>query len=189
MDTKFVLSSNNTKKIEELIQILGFPVLTAKEAGLADVEETETTFKGNALLKARAATQHTGLPAIADDSGLCANGLDGAPGLYSGRLEREKGIEWVINDLKAKKADDWSAYFICVIALVYPDGREYTFEGRMEGRILQTPEYGEKNFGYDPIFIAKGKTVSNAKLRPEEKHVISHRGKALTAMKNFISNA
>lgn len=184
--TEYVLSSNNKKKIEELKAILGFEIKTADEVGLAEVEETETTFTGNALLKARAAAKHTGLPAIADDSGLCVNALDGAPGLYSGRIERQKGIEWVIEDLKAKGTDDWSAYFIGVIALVYPDGREYTFEARMNGEIIETPEYGEKNFGYDPIFRAEGQTVSNARLDRDVKHELSHRGKALKQLKEFI---
>ena len=97
-----------------------------------------------------------------------------------------KGINWVAEDLKAKNSGDWSAYFICVIALVYPDGSEYTFEGRMEGEIIETPEYGDENFGYDPIFRATGKSVSNAKLSPEEKNKISHRGLALAKMKTFM---
>lgn len=187
MNQEYILSSNNKKKIAELESILGFKPLTADDVGLPEVEETETTFAGNALLKARAAVAHTGKPALSDDSGLCVNALNGAPGLYSGRLERQKGIEWVIEDLQKQEATDWSAYFICVIALVYPDGREYTFEGRMPGKIIDTPQYGVQNFGYDPIFVADGKEKSNAVIPIEEKNAISHRGKALAQLKDFLS--
>ena len=181
---KLVLSSSNKKKIAEIESILGFKPLSAEDVNLPEVEETETTFEGNALLKARAACVYTNLPAIADDSGLCVEALNGAPGIYSGRMEREKGIEWVIDKLKGEP--NRNAYFICSIALVYPDGKEYVFEGRMNGKILHERQDGPVNFGYDPIFIAQGKTVSNAKLTLAEKNKISHRGKALSALKNHL---
>ncbi|HSI26043.1 MAG TPA: RdgB/HAM1 family non-canonical purine NTP pyrophosphatase [Aeromicrobium sp.] len=193
-----VLASRNAKKLAELRRVLQ-PLLPRIEVlGLDEVDdydepaETESTFEGNALIKARACWQVSGLPSVADDSGICVDALNGMPGVLSARLSgksdaRSRAETDAANNalLLAQLADvpdeRRSAQFVCAVALVGPDGTELVERGTMPGRILRA-EQGEGGFGYDPLFVADGNSVSNAELLPEQKDAISHRGKALRAL-------
>jgi len=153
---------------------------------LVDVDETGSTFEENSLLKARYTCEATGLPAIADDSGLCVDALNGDPGIYSARWAGEHGndlanIEKVLSQLKDVPDEKRTARFMCVASLVLPDGRQQVAEGRFEGHILHTP-VGENGFGYDPIFQPLGLSISSAQMSAEEKDAMSHRGKSLRAI-------
>ena len=153
---------------------------------LQDVEETGETFFENALLKARTVCQETGLAAIADDSGLCVDALDGAPGVLSARWSGGHGndaanIEKVLAQLRAIPEEGRGAHFTCVTAFVMPDGRESTAEGILSGEILKQP-IGNYGFGYDPIFLPEGSELSLAQLDAQKKDLISHRGQSLRAI-------
>ncbi len=182
---RFVLASNNARKLEELRQILsqmGHEVLSQREAGLnLTVEETGTTFEENARLKARGASDALGLPVIADDSGLMVDALDGAPGVYSARYGGEGLDDRGRNALLLKNMEgkeNRSARFVCCICCRFPDGREITARGECPGQILEGPR-GKDGFGYDPVFYMPeyGKTM--AEMTPMEKNAVSHRGRAL----------
>lgn len=182
---RFVLASNNARKLEELRQILsqmGHEVLSQREAGLnLTVEETGTTFEENARLKARGASDALGLPVIADDSGLMVDALDGAPGVYSARYGGESLDDRGRNALLLKNMEgkeNRSARFVCCICCRFPDGREITARGECPGQILEGPR-GKDGFGYDPVFYMPkyGKTM--AEMTPVEKNAVSHRGRAL----------
>ena len=193
MPQKLVIATRNPGKIVELRRILnelsdGAVELigTGEFPDLLDVEETGTTFAENALLKARYTAKVTGLPAIADDSGLCVEALGGNPGLLSARWagvhgNDEVNVTKVLNELTEVADAKRGAYFICVTALVMPDGREALAEGFFQGRILRAP-VGENGFGYDPIFSPLGMSISSAQMSAEEKDAISHRGKSLRAI-------
>lgn len=184
-----VIASHNAGKVREIAELLepkGVEVLGAAALGLEEPEETGDTFVANALLKARAAAQATGRPALADDSGLAVRALDGAPGIYSARWAGEArdfsaAMSLVEHELKAINAEDYSAAFICVLALVWPDGREESFEGRVEGE-LTFPPRGQNGFGYDPIFVAKGETETFGEMEPARKHAMSHRAHAFAQL-------
>jgi XTP/dITP diphosphohydrolase len=204
---KIVLATRNPGKIVELRRILeefqgdvppggdrpgGFEVMGLEEFPDApDVPETELTFAGNALLKARAIAAHTGLPAISDDSGLCVDALNGMPGVLSARWSGRFGsgapdkdranLELVLDQLSEVAPEHRGAQFICVAALVLPTGKEHTVEGQMDGRIIEAPR-GDGGFGYDPIFVADGDIRTSAELTADEKDAISHRGKAFRAL-------
>jgi XTP/dITP diphosphohydrolase len=190
---KLLLATRNMGKIEEFRRILeeiapGEIELVGLDQfpDLPDVEETGSTFEENALLKARQMSAATGLPAIADDSGLCVDALGGDPGIFSARWsgvhgDDEANLLKVLDQMKEVKGDDRSAYFICVAALALVDGRSHCEEGRFIGRLLDHP-VGENGFGYDPIFSPHGYTISSAQMSAEEKDAISHRGKALRAI-------
>jgi XTP/dITP diphosphohydrolase len=190
---KLLLATRNKGKIEEFRRILeeiapGEIELVGLDQfpDLPDVEETGSTFEENALLKARQMSAATGLPAIADDSGLCVDALGGDPGIFSARWsgvhgDDEANLLKVLDQMKEVKGDDRSAYFICVAALALVDGRSHCEEGRFIGRLLDHP-VGENGFGYDPIFSPHGYTISSAQMSAEEKDAISHRGKALRAI-------
>ena len=190
---KLLLATRNKGKIEEFRRILeeiapGEIELVGLDQfpDLPDVEETGSTFEENALLKARQMSAATGLPAIADDSGLCVDALGGDPGIFSARWsgvhgDDEANLLKVLDQMKDVKGDDRSAYFICVAALALVDGRSHCEEGRFLGRLLDHP-VGENGFGYDPIFSPHGYTISSAQMSAEEKDAISHRGKALRAI-------
>ncbi|WP_453985822.1 RdgB/HAM1 family non-canonical purine NTP pyrophosphatase [Brevibacterium casei] len=183
--TTFVLATRNEKKKRELLQIL-LPVLgedteirTAAEAGLADVPETGVTFTENALIKARAAAEATGLTAIADDSGIAVDVLGGAPGIFSARWAGRHGddranLELLLAQLADIAEEHRGAQFRCAAAAVTPDGREFVAEGAMPGHLATAPA-GEGGFGYDPIFVPAGSTKSAAQMTPEEKNARSHR--------------
>lgn len=191
---KIVFATTNEGKVKEIKEILGdFPieVVSMKEMGItADIEENGTTFEENSLIKARALVKLTGLPALADDSGLEVDYLNGEPGIYSARyLGRDTDYDYknnyIIDKLSGAKGEERSARFVCVISLVLPDGREFVERGVVEG-LIGYEQKGENGFGYDPIFYLPEYGKTSAELPPEEKNRISHRGKALTAMKKLI---
>lgn len=182
----FILATNNMKKLAEMQRILsplGIHVVTAKTLGitLEDVEEDGDTFEANAKIKALAACRETNMPAIADDSGLCVDYLDGAPGIYSARFSGGHGNDEQNNDLLLEKLNDVpmeqrTAYYVCAICCVFPDGREITVRGECHGHIGFERD-GHEGFGYDPLFLINGKSFG--KYTAEEKDKISHRGNAL----------
>jgi XTP/dITP diphosphohydrolase len=190
--TTVVLATRNTHKVIELRRILegtGVVLVSGIELDLPDVEETGETFAANALLKADACMHATGMPAVADDSGLVVDALGGDPGVRSARYagghgDDEANLRLVLDNLGT--ASQRSGRFVCVAALVTPDGRQVTEEGVMEGTITDAPK-GEGGFGYDPIFVATGQQRTNAELTPEEKDAISHRGAAFRALRPHLA--
>ena len=184
----FVLASNNEGKLAELREILsglGLEVISQRQAGLSlSVEETGATFEDNALLKARAACDALGLPAIADDSGLEVAALGGAPGVYSARYGAVDGLELSSEERNAlllrntEGAEDRRARFVSAIACVFPDGTVLHARGEVAGELLREPR-GDGGFGYDPVFYLPELKKSMAELTPEEKNAVSHRGRAL----------
>lgn len=182
---KLVIASHNKGKLREidaLIAPFGIEALSAGDLGVMEPEETETTFIGNALLKARASCLATGLPALADDSGLEVRALNGAPGIYSARWAGEPrdfyaAMAEVERQIIASGCNDRSARFVCVLALVLPDGTEQVFEGFVSGQMTYPPR-GINGFGYDPVFIADGQTITFGEMDPDIKHAMSHRADA-----------
>lgn len=165
-----------------MLQHYQIRVQGASELGLEDPEETEKTFSGNAFLKARAASRASGGVALADDSGLCVTALNDDPGIYSARWAGEPrdfqvAMKRVHDALVKKGAKDWSARFVCVLALVHPDGEEISFTGEVHGTISWPPR-GTDGFGYDPIFIPEGHARTFAQMTAEEKKSMSHRARA-----------
>ncbi len=194
---KFVLASHNQGKLAEMQRILGqlgVEVVLQSELGLAlEPEETGTTFTENARIKAEAVMQASGLPAIADDSGLCVNWLNGAPGVYSARYggldDDAARYRLLLQNLRG--ATDRSAYFHTAIVCAFPNGDELTAEGDCHGAIAFAP-MGDGGFGYDPVFLVPSLRKTFAQLTPEEKNAISHRGNALrtfaAALKEYLTN-
>ncbi|SED29048.1 RdgB/HAM1 family non-canonical purine NTP pyrophosphatase [Streptomyces sp. TLI_105] len=189
---RLILATRNAGKITELHAILADAGLDLELVGadaypdVPDVKETGITFAENALLKAHALAQATGLPAVADDSGLCVDVLNGAPGIFSARWAGAHGDDKAnLNLLLAQLSDiadeHRGAHFACAAALALPDGTERVVEGRMEGVLRHAP-VGTNGFGYDPILQPQGHEVTCAQLSPEEKNAISHRGKAFRAL-------
>ncbi|HBO53837.1 MAG TPA: non-canonical purine NTP pyrophosphatase, RdgB/HAM1 family [Janibacter terrae] len=194
---RVVLATHNPKKLVELRRIAGAEGTGLEVLGLDDVgsypepDETEPTFEGNALIKARAAASATGLPALADDSGLEVDILNRMPGVRTARWAGAKASDEANRRLVLAQIDDVpdaqrTARFVCAVALVLPDGTEHVLRETLEGRLARA-EVGENGFGYDPIFIAAGNTVTNAQLTPGQKDAISHRGKAVRAMVGHIA--
>jgi XTP/dITP diphosphohydrolase len=198
--TRIVLATHNQGKIAELHRILDGLDVAGLEAfpGAPDVPETEPTFEGNALLKARAIAAFTGLPSVADDSGLCVDALNGMPGVlsarWSGRFgtatgDRDAANLRLVLDQLADVADDRrGGAFLCVAALVVPGVAEHCVEGRMRGTIIREPR-GTGGFGYDPVFVPGGETRTTAEMSPREKDAISHRGRAFRAMAEILPGA
>ena len=186
---KLVVATHNPGKARELAEILEnrFELITAGDLGLAEPEETETTFVGNALLKARAAAEASGLPALADDSGLSVSALDGAPGVYSARWagpgkDFGAAMEKVAERLEEAESDDRSAWFTCALALAWPDGPAVVVEGRIDG-MLSFPARGDHGFGYDPIFLPQGHALTFGEMEPTAKDAMSHRARAFAKLK------
>jgi XTP/dITP diphosphohydrolase len=183
------VASHNPGKVREIKELLApFGIVTkgAAELGLPEPEETETTFAGNAALKARAAAKASGLPALADDSGLAVSALDGAPGIYSARWAGETkdfsfAMQRVERELKEKGAKDFSARFVCALALVEPGKEPEIFEGEVHGHLVFPPR-GTKGFGYDPIFVADGMNETFGEIDPAQKHAMSHRARAFAKL-------
>lgn len=178
---KYVMATHNPNKLRELERILEPLHIEVATANLREVEETGTTFAENAFLKAKAACEETGLPAVADDSGLAVDALDGAPGVYSARYAGPDAtdaqrMEKLLDALKDVPMERRTARFVSAICVVYPDGERLDVEGVCEGRVAQAPR-GSDGFGYDPVFLVGDKTY--AELTPAEKDAVSHRGKAL----------
>ena len=168
------------REIAELLAPYGIEVVSAGALGLPEPEETGATFIANAELKARASATGSGLPALADDSGLAVAALDGDPGIYSARWagpEKDFGLAMErVND-KLGDADDRSAAFICALSLCWPDGHCESFEGRVDGHLVWPPR-GKQGFGYDPIFVAAGESITFGEMEPARKHGMSHRADA-----------
>lgn len=192
---EFVIATQNKGKLAEMrrmLEPLGHTVLSAKEAGFTqDVEETGATFAENAALKAAAVAQAVGKPVIADDSGLMVDALDGAPGVYSARYAGEGATDqqrWekLLLELKDVPQDKRSAKFCCAIVLVLPGQQPITFSGECPGYIGPAP-LGEDGFGYDPVFYLN-ETTSFATLSGEEKDQISHRGRAMAQLEDYLKN-
>ena len=199
MTAKLLLATANKKKLAELQRILDSALGTDRVAlvGLAsfedypDVPETGLTFGENALIKARAGVSRTGLPTVADDSGLAVDALNGMPGVFSARWSGRHGNDDANLDLVLGQIGDVpdrqrGGAFVCAAALVLPNGREHLVEGRQTGKILRARR-GDGGFGYDPIFLGDGQTRTNAELTPAEKDAISHRGKAFRELSKVIA--
>jgi len=192
---KLILATNNAHKVREFKEILGNffeEMITLKEAGVShETVEDGTTFAENALKKAREITEITGLPAIADDSGLCVCALDGMPGVFSARyasVDDENATDQANRDLLLKNMqgiEDRRAYFACAIALTMPDGQVFQTEGKFWGEI-GFEEVGENGFGYDSLFYVPEYKMTSAEMSPEQKNSMSHRGKALRELVKLL---
>lgn len=190
---RIILATGNEGKRAELERILAgldVELVAMTTLGLEGAEETGDTFTANALLKARAVVEATGEPAIADDSGLEVDALNGEPGVWSARYagvdaDDAANNEKLMAELAGLPDEMRTARFVCVAALVTPDGHEWTVRGEVAGRITDEP-HGEHGFGYDPYFVPDGLSVTTAELPPEEKDLISHRGKAFRAMRAHV---
>jgi XTP/dITP diphosphohydrolase len=189
---RVVLATNNARKLAELRRLMAAEAPHIEILGLSDVAaypepaETERTFEANALLKARACVAATGLPALADDSGLAVDVLNQMPGVRSARWAGPGASDVENNTLLLRQLEDVppaerTARFVCAIALVLPDGTEHLRLGAMEGRLAVRPA-GQNGFGYDPLFVAEGYTMTNGELDPATKDAISHRGRAVRAI-------
>ena len=193
--TKIVVASHNQGKVREIRDLLrpyGLETVSAAELNLPEPEETETTFSGNAKLKALAAAKAAGLPALSDDSGLAVDALGGDPGIYAARWAELPRIEketygqrrdfdmamWHVNDRLGETANR-RARFICALCLAWPSGETTVYEGTVEGEIIWPPR-GQKGFGYDPMFQQLGETKTFAEIDPAAKHAVSHRADAFT---------
>jgi XTP/dITP diphosphohydrolase len=194
---KIVLATRNPDKLVELRRILeGGHVQVAvvgpgEFPGMPEVAETGATFRENALLKARAVAAFSGLPAVADDSGLCVDALNGMPGVLSARWSGRHGdddanLRLVLGQLADVPPGRRGARFVCAAALVLPSGREHVAEGVLDGSLITEPR-GTNGFGYDPIFVPAGGQLTTAELSPAEKDKISHRGRALRALAPVIA--
>ena len=191
-EIRFVLASNNKGKLKEMREILselGIDVMSQKEAGIAsEPEEDGTTFEENAIIKAKAAMEASGLPAIADDSGIAVDALNGEPGIYSARYgdcaSDEERVEYLLKNMENE--EHRAAKFVSSIAVTFPNGDVLTTIGECHGTLTYAP-VGENGFGYDPIFYMEqfGRTL--AEVTPEEKNSVSHRGRALRAMKEKLT--
>jgi XTP/dITP diphosphohydrolase len=194
---RLVLATANQDKLAELARILAATRVEVDLAGRGEfpgapeVAETGATFAENALLKARAMAQFTGLPAVAEDSGLCVDALNGMPGVLSARWTGRHGddpgnIRLVLGQVADVPDERRGAHFACVAALALPSGREHVSEGTVYGRLAREPR-GAGGFGYDPIFVPDGSELTTAQMTPEAKDAISHRGRALRALAPVIA--
>ncbi len=182
-ESRLVIASHNAGKVREIAELLapyGVEVVSAGTLGLAEPVEDGETFIDNAIIKARAAAQASGLPALADDSGLAVHALNGRPGVHSARWagpnrDFRYGMEKLETALQGQ--DDRTAHFACALALCWPDGHCETFEGTVHGRLVW-PIRGENGFGFDPMFMPDGRTETFGEMNPEEKHAMSHRANA-----------
>lgn len=189
---RIVLATRNPGKIAELRRILsGFDIVGLEEfPEIGDVVETGVTFEENALLKAHAVAQQSGLPAVADDSGLCVDVLGGMPGVFSARWSGRHGddranLELLLAQVSDVPAAKLTAHFTCVAALALPSGEARAVEGVLPGRLISTPR-GGNGFGYDPVFVPEGETRTTAELSAQEKDAISHRGRAFNALAPIV---
>ncbi len=196
-----VIATHNAGKLREMAALLapyGMDAVSAGDLGLAEPEETGTTFAENALLKAIAAATASGHPALADDSGLCVAALGGAPGVYTADwaermpYEGEPGRDWymAMGKVEGKLAElgpdiDRGAYFISTLALAWPDGDYHIFEGRAPGHLVWPPR-GKMGFGYDPVFVPNGYDLTFAELEPHKKLSINHRTKAFEKLTTIL---
>jgi len=193
IDTLLIATHNQgkVKEFDDMLAGLGVTLKSAADYSLPEPDETEKTFVGNALLKARAAVKATGITALADDSGLAVDALGGAPGIYSARWgetpqgrDFNKAMQRVHDELGGVDGTQ-SASFVAVLALVYPDGQEEIFEGRVNGKIVW-PMRGDLGHGYDPIFQPDGYDITFAEMQVAEKNAISHRARAVEKFKEYL---
>jgi XTP/dITP diphosphohydrolase len=197
--SKLLLATANQKKLAELQRILDTALGMSRVQlvglgdfeGYPDVPETGLTFGENALIKAREGAKRTGLPTVADDSGLAVDALNGMPGVFSARWSGRHGdddanLDLVLAQISDVPDEHRGAAFVCAAALVLPNGREHLVEGRQAGRIIRVRR-GTGGFGYDPVFLGEGQDRTNAELSAEEKDAISHRGKALRNLAKVIA--
>lgn len=201
LGSKLVIATHNAGKLKEISTLLdpyGVACVSAGALGLPEPAETGKTFVDNALIKARAAAQAAQLPALADDSGLSVTALGGKPGVYTADwaerqwFEGDAGRDWymAMGKVEGKLAEqgpavDRSAWFWCVLAIAWPDGRQAVFEGRASGQLTWPPR-GDLGFGYDPVFVPEGYDQTFAELDPAEKHRISHRADAFTKLVSAV---
>ena len=190
---ELLFASHNAGKIAEvrdMLAPLGITVKSAQDMDLPDVEETGTTFAENSLLKSQTVAKATGIPCIADDSGLCVDALNGAPGVYSARYapnrDFDKGMDILLAEMEKSGDPSRKAHFSCVVSLAYPNGEYKLFEGRVDGQISREKMCGEGGFGYDPLFIPDGYTCSFAQMSHDDKNKISHRGRAMQKFKEYV---
>ena len=187
---RLVVASHNPGKVREIGALIApyrVEAISAASLGLPEPEEPDPTFAGNALIKAHAAAKGAQLPALADDSGLCVTALNDDPGVLSARWAGPKkdftmAMEEVHRRLLASGANDSRAYFVCALAIAWPDGHAQVFEGRVDGELVWPPR-GTKGFGYDPIFVADGYDITFGEMDQVKKHAISHRARAF---KQFV---
>lgn len=188
---KIVLATNNRHKIEEIRSFLpGVEILSLDQFDPIELKEEGSTLRDNALQKARIVAQASGEWALADDTGLFVPALGGRPGVFSSRYAGQKATDEenifkLLGEMKDLAGDKREAYFSCVMALVHPDGREVTVEGRLQGQIAKGPK-GNRGFGYDPIFWLPDRGCTLAELSLEEKNKVSHRGRALDKMRGVL---
>ncbi len=190
-DSRLVVATGNKGKLEEMRQLLGprgIEITSLKDHALPEPEETEDTFVGNARIKAHAAARALGMPALADDSGIVVDALDGAPGVRTADwAETPSGRDFLLAMTRTHEAlvasgapEPWTARFVSVLVLAWPDGHEEVFEGHAEGRVVWPPR-GALGHGYDPVFVPEGEVRSFAEMTAEEKNALSHRGKSTRA--------
>ncbi len=190
---RLVVASHNAGKVREIMALLGpygIEPVSAADLDLPEPEETGTTFAANALLKARQAADLSGLPALADDSGLCVDALDGDPGIFSARWAGESRdfseamrlVEKKLGEIKEAPRD---AHFVCALALCWPDGEEVEVEGRVDGSLVNPPR-GDKGFGYDAMFVRSGDDETFGEIDPDLKHRISHRADAFAKLVGLV---
>jgi len=198
VSVQLVLATRNAKKLAELDRLLASAGLDVEILGsdafsdLPEIEETGSTFAENSLIKARAVAAHTGLIAIADDSGLCVDALDGQPGIYSARwagpgATDESNLDLVLEQIRDVEPAQRTAHFACAAALVLPSGEEYVVQGQVDG-VLLTQRRGAGGFGYDPIFLPDGFEITTAEMTSDQKDAISHRGQAMRALVPLIQD-
>lgn len=197
---KLVIATHNPGKLREiraLLLPLGIECVGAEELDLPEPEETGVTFVDNAELKARQAADLSGLPALADDSGLAVDALQGSPGIYSARWAEDgdgardfgRAMDKVWRAVEATGPDaGHDAHFVCVLSLAWPDGAVDSFEGRCDGRLVWPPR-GDRGFGYDPMFIKRGMRETFGEIDPDEKHRISHRADAFAKLVAALGKA
>lgn len=192
MESRLIFATHNAGKVEEmrsLLSPLGIEIVSAADLGLPEPEETETSFVGNARIKAHAAARATNLPALADDSGLCVEALGGAPGVYTadwaegpGGRDFGRAMARTYAELTSRKAmEPWNAAFHCTLVMAWPDGTDAVFEGVVRGRLVY-PLRGKEGHGYDPMFVPEGEEETFAQMPLERKNMISHRSLALRAL-------
>jgi XTP/dITP diphosphohydrolase len=184
-EKRLVVASHNPGKVTEIAELIApfaIEAIAAATLGLAEPEETEPTFVGNALIKAHAAAEGARLPALSDDSGLCVDALGGEPGVFSARWagprkDFREAMRRVHDCMRRSGSNDRTAHFVCALAIAWPDGHAESFEGRVTGELVWPPR-GTLGFGYDPIFVPAGHTITFGEMRPAQKHAMSHRARA-----------
>lgn len=184
-EARLVVASHNPGKVREIADLIApyaIDAVPASTLGLAEPDETEPTFVGNALIKAHAAANAADLPALSDDSGLCVDALGGEPGVLSARWAGPRkdfrdAMQKVHDRLQEAAAKDLTAHFVCALAIAWPGGHAETFEGRVSGKLVWPPR-GTLGFGYDPMFVPEGHSVTFGEMSPAQKHGMSHRARA-----------